>query len=182
MTSVFPDHGRAPRELDDIVAEWQTGDIDWKGGRAFSLVYNSADPVLEELQHDVAGRFLHENALNPFVYPSLLRMEQEVVAVAAELFGTDPQAGTMTSGGTESIFLALYTAREEARARGVARPRLVLASTAHPAFTKAAHYLGVAEIRVPVGPTCEPMSRRWRSRSTTAPPSSSVRHRATRTA
>ena len=151
MTSVFPDHGRAPRELDDIVAEWQTGDIDWKGGRAFSLVYNSADPVLEELQHDIAGRFLHENALNPFVYPSLLRMEQEVVAVAAELFGTDPQAGTMTSGGTESIFLALYTAREEARARGVAQPRLVLASTAHPAFTKAAHYLGVEEIRVPVG-------------------------------
>jgi sphinganine-1-phosphate aldolase len=151
MTTVFPDHGRTPRELDDVVAEWQTGDIDWKGGRAFSLVYNAADPVLEELQHDIAGRFLHENALNPFVYPSLLRMEQEVVAVAAELFGTDPQAGTMTSGGTESIFLAVYTAREEARARGVDNPRLVLAGTAHPAFTKAAHYLGVEEVRVPVG-------------------------------
>jgi sphinganine-1-phosphate aldolase len=151
MTTVFPDHGREPHELDDVVAEWQTGDIDWKSGRAFSLVYNAADPVLEELQHDVAQRFLHENALNPFVYPSLLRMEQEVVAVAAELFNTDPRAGTMTSGGTESIFLAVYTAREEASARGVDQPQLVLASTAHPAFTKAAHYLGVEEIRVPVG-------------------------------
>jgi sphinganine-1-phosphate aldolase len=151
MTTVFPDHGREPHELDEVVAEWQTGDIDWKSGRAFSLVYNAADPVLEELQHDVAQRFLHENALNPFVYPSLLRMEQEVVAVAAELFGTDPRAGTMTSGGTESIFLAVYTAREEARSRGVDQPQIVLASTAHPAFTKAAHYLGVEEIRVPVG-------------------------------
>ncbi len=151
MTSVFPDRGRDPDELAGLLAEWQIGDIDWKGGRAFSLVYNADDPVLEHLQHDVANRFLHENALNPFVYPSLLRMEQEVVAVAAELFGTDPKAGTMTSGGTESIFLAVYTAREEARARGIRRPRLVLAGTAHPAFTKAAHYLDVDEVRVPVG-------------------------------
>ncbi len=91
MTSVFPDHGRDPDELQDLLADWQGGDIDWKSGRAFSLVYNADDPVLEELQHRVADRFLHENALNPFVYPSLLRMEQEVVAVAAELFGTDPK-------------------------------------------------------------------------------------------
>lgn len=151
MTNVFPDHGRASDELQDLLAEWQTGDIDWKGGRAFSLVYNADDPVLEDLQHRVADRFLHENALNPFVYPSLMRMEQEVVAVAAELFGTDPAAGTMTSGGTESIFLAVYTAREHARHRGIDRPQIVLASTAHPAFTKAAHYLDVDEVRVPVG-------------------------------
>ena len=150
--SVFPEHGREADELTDLLAEWQGGDIDWKGGRAFSLVYNADDPVLEKLQHDVADRFLHENALNPFVYPSLLRMEQEVVAVAAELFGTEPQAGALTSGGTESIFLAVYTAREEARERGIENPQLLLANTAHPAFTKAAHYLDVEEIRVPVGP------------------------------
>jgi glutamate/tyrosine decarboxylase-like PLP-dependent enzyme len=151
MANVFPEHGRSSDELQNLLAEWQTGDIDWKGGRAFSLVYNADDPVLEDLQHRVAERFLHENALNPFVYPSLVRMEREVVAVAAELFGTDPEAGTMTSGGTESIFLSVYTAREQARERGISRPQLLLASTAHPAFTKAAHYLGVEEIRVPVG-------------------------------
>ncbi len=149
--SVLPEQGRDPDELGALLNEWQGGDIDWKSGRAFSLVYNSADPVLEELQHRVAEQFLHENALNPFVYPSLLRMEQEVVAVAAELFGSDPDAGTMSSGGTESIFLCVYTAREEARARGVEHPELLMAETAHPAFTKAAHYLDVDEIRVPVG-------------------------------
>lgn len=149
--SVFPEQGRDPDEIGSVLSDWQGADIDWKGGRAFSLVYNSADRVLEELQHRVAVQFLHENALNPFVYPSLLRMEREVVAVAAELFGTDPEAGTMSSGGTESIFLCVYTAREEAAARGIDRPELLLAETAHPAFTKAAHYLGVDEIRVPVG-------------------------------
>lgn len=151
MPSVFPEHGRDPSELESLLADWQTGDIDWRGGQAFSLVYNADDPVLEALQHRVADRFLHENALNPFVYPSLVRMEHEVVAVAAELFGTEPQAGTMSSGGTESIFLAVYTAREHARSRGVDRPRIVLPATAHPAFTKAAHYVDMDEVRVPVG-------------------------------
>lgn len=151
MTNVFPEQGRDPDELQRIMTEWQSGDLDWKGGRAFSLVYNADDPVLESLQHQVADRYLHENALNPFVYPSLLQMEQEVIAVAAELFGTEHDAGALTSGGTESIFLAVYTARQHARDRGITRPELVLASTAHPAFTKAAHYLDVEEIRVPVG-------------------------------
>ncbi len=148
----FPDHGRDADELRRLLAEWQADDIDWKGGKAFSLVYNAADAELEELQHDVAVRFLHENALNPFAYPSLRRMEQEVVAVAAGLFGSDPRAGSLSSGGTESIFLAVQTAREAARDRGVERPRIVLPSTAHPAFTKAAHYLDIDEVRVPVGP------------------------------
>ena len=151
MASALPDHGRDPDELEQLLSEWQAGDIDWRGGRAFSLVYNADDPVLARLQHRVADRFLHENALNPFVYPSLVRMEHEVVAVAAELFGTEPECGTMTSGGTESIFLAVYTARERARERGIARPQIVLPSTGHPAFTKAAHYLDVEEIRVPIG-------------------------------
>ncbi len=150
--SVFPDQGRSADELSDLITDWQSGDIDWKGGRAFSLVYNAADPELEALQHHVADQFLHENALNPFAYPSLRRMEHEVVAVAAELFGTDTNAGTMSSGGTESIFLAVYTAREEARSRGVEQPRLILAETGHPAFTKATHYLDVEEVRVPVSP------------------------------
>ncbi|RMH78310.1 MAG: aspartate aminotransferase family protein [Actinomyces sp.] len=143
--------GRDADEIRRLLDAWHREDIDWRGGRAFSLVYNADDPELERLQHDVAAAFLHDNALNPFVYPSLLRMEKEVVAAAAALFGTDPAAGTMTSGGTESIFLAVYTAREEARERGVTSPRLVLAATAHPAFSKAAHYLGLEEVRVPVG-------------------------------
>ena len=151
MANLLPDHGRGSDELRATLTEWHDDDIDWRGGRAFSLVFNYDDPELERLQHFVSDAFLHDNALNPFKYPSLVRMEEEVVGVAAELFGTDPGAGTMSSGGTESILLAVYTAREEASERGVSAPRIVLPSTAHPAFTKAAHYLGMDEVRVPVG-------------------------------
>ena len=60
-------------------------------------------------------------------------------------------AGGLTSGGTESIFLAVYVARERAAARGVRSPNLVTSRTAHPAFAKACHVLGVEQRRAEVG-------------------------------
>jgi sphinganine-1-phosphate aldolase len=101
----------------------------------------------------VALEYLHENYLNPFAFPSLLQMEREVVAMGADLVHGDPRAGKLTSGGTESLFLAVQVARDHARRqRGIAEPTAVLPSTAHPAFAKACHYLDVDEVRVPVGP------------------------------
>jgi sphinganine-1-phosphate aldolase len=148
----FPEAGRP---VDDVLADLRGGrdaDADWRGGRTFSLVYNPADPTLERLQEAVALEYLHENYLNPFAFPSLLRMEREVVAMAAGLVHADPRAGKLTSGGTESLFLAVQVARDQARERrGIAEPSVVLPSTAHPAFAKACRYLDVAEVRVPVG-------------------------------
>lgn len=145
----FPAEGRGVDELLDEMRVEREGDLDWRGGKAFSLVYNTDDPELEKLQHEVAGMFLHENALNPFRYATLLRMEGEVVAAARSLFGAG--AGSLSSGGTESIFLAVQTARDHARARGVMAPELVCARTAHPAFAKACKYLDVTQRFTEVG-------------------------------
>jgi glutamate/tyrosine decarboxylase-like PLP-dependent enzyme len=147
----IPEHGRAADELLDQIRAMHAEDIDWRGGRAFSLVYNSGDEELERVLEEVARTYLHDNALNPFKYPSLLRMEQEIIAMACGLLGAPPRTGAVTSGGTTSIFCAVQVARDDARARGVAEPQLVTASTAHPAFAKAAKYLDVEQIRVPVG-------------------------------
>ncbi len=135
------------RPVDDLLAEIRAeraGDLDWRGGKAFSLVYNTDDPELERLQHEVASIFLHENALNPFRYETLLRMEGEVLAMATQLFGAGHAA--LSSGGTESIFLAVQTARDHARAHGVMAPTLICSETAHPAFAKACKYLDVERV------------------------------------
>ncbi|MGH9209723.1 MAG: pyridoxal phosphate-dependent decarboxylase family protein [Acidimicrobiales bacterium] len=149
----FPQRGRG---AEDLLAELQggrDGDADWRRGRTFSLVYNPADPELERLQEAVAVAYLHENYLNPFAFPSLLRMEREVVAMAADLVHGNPRGGRLSSGGTESLFLAVQVARDRASAeRGVDQPTIVVPETAHPAFAKACHYLCVTEVRVPVGP------------------------------
>lgn len=148
----FPQDGTP---ADELLAELRGGrgdDLDWRGGKAFSLVYNVGDEGLEQVLHEVANLYLHENALNPFAFPSLLAMEQGIVAMAADLLGGRADAGALTSGGTESIFLAVQVARDHARsARGIAEPRVITADTAHPAFAKACKYLDVERVVVPVG-------------------------------
>ncbi len=148
----FPAAGQSAASILETMAERQRHDIDWRGGRAFSLVYHPDDEELEELLAEVGRRYLHENALNPFKYPSLVQMEAEVVAMAAALTHTDPTAGSLSSGGTESIFLAVHTARSVGdQERGIDTPNIVTPATVHPAFAKACHYLRIEHRRAPVG-------------------------------
>jgi glutamate/tyrosine decarboxylase-like PLP-dependent enzyme len=95
--------------------------------------------------HDAGNLYLYENALNPFRFPSLREMEVEVVEMTAGLLhAPESFGGCMTSGGTESIIMAVKAARERARAeRGVTEPNMVIPVTAHPAFAKAASYLAI---------------------------------------
>src|SRR3954468_15479728 len=148
----IPEHGADAAELLALIEQRHAADIDWRGGRAFSLVYNVDDHAHEELIEQVGLRYLHDNALNPFKYPSVLQMELDVISMACQLLGTEPNAGSMSSGGTESIFLAVQVARDHDRKeRGIAEPQLLTPSTAHPAFAKAAKYLDLEHILVPVG-------------------------------
>jgi sphinganine-1-phosphate aldolase len=100
--------------------------------------------------------FANANALDPTVFPSMLRLENEIVDIAAAHLGGGPEvAGNFTSGGTESCLLAVKTARDHARATRpeITRPRMVLPESAHAAFHKAAHYFDVEPVIVPVDPT-----------------------------
>jgi sphinganine-1-phosphate aldolase len=151
-TPRIPEHGSDAKELLALIEQRHAEDIDWRGGKAFSLVYNVDDHDHEDLIEQVALRYIHDNALNPFKYPSVLQMELDVISMACQLMGTEPNAGSMSSGGTESIFLAVQVARDHARKeRGIAEPQLLTPSTAHPAFAKAAKYLDLEHILVPVG-------------------------------
>ena len=80
-------------------------------------------------------------------------MEEDVVGIGLSLLQAPEGArGNMTSGGTESIMLAVKTCRDEARSRGVDTngAEIVAPASVHPAFDKAAHYLGLRVVRVPV--------------------------------
>jgi glutamate/tyrosine decarboxylase-like PLP-dependent enzyme len=152
-TSRLPDEGTPVDELLGRIDEARAGDLDWRGGRAFSLVYNSGDDEHERLLHAVADRYLHENALNPFRYPSLLQMELDLVAMGGDLFSTGPDCGAVTAGGSVSIFCAVQVARSHARTdMGIAEPQVLAPITAHPAFAKACELLDIELVTVPVGP------------------------------
>lgn len=131
----------------------RTHDVRWRAGRVWSLVFHGGSDV-NEVSQEAYAAFFSENGLNPTAFPSLRKFEVEVVAMTASLLSGDPQvAGTMTSGGTESILMAVKTARDWARVHHPERtpPEIVLPLTAHPAFDKAAHYFDVKLVKTPVG-------------------------------
>ncbi|MGB8645988.1 MAG: aspartate aminotransferase family protein [Anaerolineae bacterium] len=127
-------------------------DVHWQEGRVFSLVFFAGDEVLDLLKQ-AYSMFFSENGLNPMAFPSLKKFESEVVSMTASLLGGDDEtAGNMTSGGTESLLLAVKTARDWARQTrpAITLPEMILPVTAHPAFDKAAHYFSVKSVHVPV--------------------------------
>jgi glutamate/tyrosine decarboxylase-like PLP-dependent enzyme len=130
----------------------QSHDGDYHNARTWAYIYN-AGPDVDELITAAAGHVMLENALNPLVFPSLRQMQRDVVSIVADLLhGDDDIGGSMTSGGTESIFMAVKTARDRMRAeRGIVKGRIVIPRTAHPAFVKAAHYLDLDWVQMPLG-------------------------------
>src|SRR3989304_681999 len=110
-----------PREeLFARMRDMKAEDADWRGGRPWSLISPAGEDV-DEVLREANELYVFENALNPFKFPSLRRMESDVVAMTLDLLHADEHAGgTLTSGGTESILMAVKTARDRARAlRGV---------------------------------------------------------------
>lgn len=145
----------AGRSASDILNELQARkaqDTDSSGSRLWSLVYYHS-PELLELAQRAYALYISENALNPMAFPSLRRMENEIVGTVKTLLHAPSEAaGTLTSGGTESIFLAMKAARDYARDRKphLAVPEVIAPVSAHPAFDKAAHYLGLRVIHTPL--------------------------------
>lgn len=148
----LPTQGSSVETVLARMKERKAEDANWRGARTFSLIYPAGEEVDRAL-HEFNNLYLYENALNPFRFPSLHTMEKEVVAMTTDLLhGGEDAAGSMTSGGTESILMAVKTARDRARAeRGVTVPQLLAPVSAHPAFAKAASYLGLEHVQIPLG-------------------------------
>ena len=150
MRVTFPETG-TPR--DELFAEMEAArahDVDWRRGRLGLYVHYAGEDVLA-VAKEASQRFFSENALGPKAFPSLKKFEDEVVDWTLDLLHAPRTAtGVMTSGGTESLFLALATARDWARAThsSITKPEIVVPTSAHPAFDKAAHYLGLGVKRL----------------------------------
>ena len=140
--------------MDDVLArlrELQAADLPVNGGRTLAYVYDSGLPDVDRIGREAVAAYAGSNGLDPTSFPSLLAMENDLVGFACDLLDApDSAVGSVTSGGTESVLLAVQGARDASPS--VATPSMVVPSTVHAAFHKAAHYFGVTARVVPVGP------------------------------
>lgn len=154
MRTKFPEHGSAKVDVTAALARMKEGDADWRGGRVPLYVFGSL-PDVAEMGRDAFMEYFTENALGSRrAFKSVGRMEEEVLGMALDLFhAPEAASGFMTSGGSESILMAVKASRDFARAtKGLSKGRgnIVLPESAHPAFDKAAGLMDLEVRRVPV--------------------------------
>ncbi|WP_332650442.1 pyridoxal phosphate-dependent decarboxylase family protein [Lysinibacillus sp. 54212] len=148
----LPSKGLPKGQLFEEMQEARAHDANWKDGRTFSLVYYAGEE-LSNVAKEAYNLFFHENGLNPMAFKSLQKFETEVLSMASSLFyGDEKVVGSLTSGGSESILMAVKAYRDWARKHRphIKEPEMIVPTTVHAAFEKAAHYFGVKAIHAPV--------------------------------
>lgn len=146
----IPEKGITPEELFKQMDEMKGGDYKWDSGKVFCLVY-PVDSTHHEFLKESYGKFISENFLNPMAFGSLKKMEREVVRMSINLMhGDDKCVGTMTSGGTESIIMAVKAARELSRKKRpwIMKPEIVAPDSAHVALEKACKYFDIKYVPI----------------------------------
>jgi len=151
--SEIPETGRNREDiLRDMEAMRREEESHWKDGYVSGGVYNGDAGHIAFL-NDVYALNSQSNPLHADVWPSSAKFEAEIVAMTASMLGGGGLDihGTVSSGGTESILLAMKTYRDRARdLRGIRHPEIVVPVTAHAAFDKAGRYFGIKTVHVPV--------------------------------
>ena len=153
MRKQLPTAGTDWNELREQMLTRRKNDVRWRDGRAAVYVFHAGEDVLE-VAHEAYGLFISENGLGPGAFPSLKRMESEVIEMALSLQSAPANgAGSMTAGGTESIMLAVKACRDYTQAQQpvAGTPKIIAPYSVHPAFDKAAHLFGLELVRVPLG-------------------------------
>ena len=149
---ILPEESIPTEDLLNEMEVIRKDDINWRDGKVWSLVYHASDEHTETIKKAYT-MFFSKNALSPIAFPSLKKFETEVISMAVDLFNGDKRCcGSMTSGGTESILMAIKTYRDWAEEKfpDINKPEMILPSSAHPAFDKGADYFKVKSVRVPV--------------------------------
>ncbi len=149
----IPEKGMSQAAVSRALDELMESDACLDDGTMFGLIYH-ANKAVVDVAAEATSKYLMHNGLSPMAFPSLLKMENELTAsVGALLHGKPGEvAGTTTSGGSESILMAVKAAREWSREQrpDLKEPEIIIPVSGHPAWCKAAHLLGLKAVTVPV--------------------------------
>lgn len=150
----LPEDGWKRKEILKKMDEYlELGDYKWQDGFVSGAVYNFDSRVID-LMTKVYAKTAYTNPLHSDIFPGICKMEAEVIRMVAHLFNGGPSTcGCITTGGTESILMACKAYRDYGReVNGIDRPNMVIPTTAHTAFDKAAKYLGITVKSVKLDP------------------------------
>ena len=127
----------------------------WKSGKISGSFYHG-DQDHYDFLNETFSYYSQVNSIQRDVCPSLTKFEGEIISMTLDIFNGDavnqrnPEekaCGSLTTGGTDSIFQSVYAHREwGVDKKEITLPEIVLPISAHPAFFKAAHYLNMKAV------------------------------------
>mmetsp|Transcript_1593 Transcript_1593/g.1826 ORF Transcript_1593/g.1826 Transcript_1593/m.1826 type:complete len:473 (-) Transcript_1593:529-1947(-) len=120
-------------------------------GKSWAGIYHdvTGEEKICKLQEQVWAMYNNSNGLYPGIFKSCRKYEAEIVQMSVSLLhGNENCCGLLTSGGTESILIAILGYRELAKERGIENPEIICCRNAHGALDKAAHYFGIKLVKV----------------------------------
>ena len=115
----------------------------------------------KEIMQTAYNLYAYTNPMHADLFQSVVFMEKNLIVMISKLLGNlEHQCGSITNGGTESIFLALKTYRDMKCAKGgffnknadasanVHKINVVAPDTVHCSVDKLCHYLNIQLIKV----------------------------------
>ena len=152
MVAQLPAVGRDTASLiKEVQAMVVVEDPKWQSGKVSGAVYHGGSTHLD-CMNQISSLYALSNPLHPDVWPSLRKFEAEIIAMTCDFLngGDDKVVGCITSGGTESILMAVKAHREYGlKEHGIEFPEMIIPVTAHAAFDKAAEALRIKLIKLP---------------------------------
>ncbi|KAI9099865.1 pyridoxal phosphate-dependent transferase [Phlyctochytrium arcticum] len=150
----LPSTGLSEAEVRKELLKYQKmSHVDWTEGKVSGAIYHGGEKV-SSLINDAFSKFTVTNPLHPEIFPGIRQMEAEVVSMVLNMYNAPGTGcGSVTSGGTESLLMAVKAYRDMARdLRGITEPEMVIPVTIHAAFDKAESYFGVKIVHIPFEP------------------------------
>jgi sphinganine-1-phosphate aldolase len=150
--AAIPENGQTKDEIFTVLSQMaEIENAKWKNGKVSGTFYHAGEDHLKFL-NKAFSLFSHVNTLQFDLCPSMFKMESDIIAMTSKMLnGSKSVCGTMTSGGSESIIMAMKTYRDFAKVeKRIDSPEIIMPHTAHPAFDKAGKYFKIKMVHVPV--------------------------------
>ena len=125
-------------------------------------IYDSHENRHKEIMQTAYNLYAYTNPMHIDLFHSVVFMEKNLIVMISKLLGNvERQCGSITNGGTESIFLALKTYRDMKHAKmssgvfknahanaNVHKINVVAPDTVHCSVDKLCHYLNIQLIKI----------------------------------
>jgi sphinganine-1-phosphate aldolase len=136
-TNILPKIGLNNSTIMKYIDTLKTHDTSYK------LISGTMYDNINEHQHimmEAYKEFAYSNPMHGDIYNSVVFMERNIINMISTLLDNENSCGTITNGGTESLFLAVKAYRDLKKSN---KPNIVIPDTFHCSIDKICHYLGI---------------------------------------